>query len=50
MKYLEGQYSKTFLLTFDDKSEVVVKLPNPNAGPAIFTIASEVATMEFVSH
>ncbi|RDW70651.1 uncharacterized protein DSM5745_08162 [Aspergillus mulundensis] len=48
MKYLEGQYSKTFLLTFDDKSEVVVKLPNPNAGPAIFTIASEVATMEFV--
>jgi hypothetical protein len=50
MKFPEGQYNKAFLLTFDDKSEVVAKLPNPNAGPPILTTASEVATMEFVSH
>jgi hypothetical protein len=49
MKFPEGQYNKALLLTFDDKSEVVAKLPNPNAGPAILTTASEVATMEFVS-
>ncbi|KAE8352381.1 kinase-like domain-containing protein [Aspergillus coremiiformis] len=47
MKYREGQYNKTFLLTFDNGSEVVAKLPNPNAGPKILTIASEVATMDY---
>jgi hypothetical protein len=50
MKYPEGRYTKAFLLTFDEKSEVVAKLPNPNAGPPILTTASEVATMEFVSY
>lgn len=49
MKYVEGQYNKTFLITFDDGSEVVAKLPNPNAGPKLLTTASEVATMEYVS-
>jgi hypothetical protein len=29
-KLREGQYNKTFLLTFDDHSEVIAKLPNPN--------------------
>ncbi|RAL17488.1 uncharacterized protein BO97DRAFT_439377 [Aspergillus homomorphus CBS 101889] len=47
-KYQEGQYNKTFLLTLNDGSEVVAKLPNPNAGPEVLTIASEVATMDFV--
>lgn len=32
----------------DDGTEVVAKLPNPNAGAPHFTTASEVATMEFV--
>ena len=49
LKFREGQYSKAFLLTFDDQSQLVAKLPNPNAGPAFFTTASEVATMDFVS-
>jgi hypothetical protein len=49
MKYPEGQDNKAFLLTFDDKSELVAKLPSPNAGPPILTTASEVATMEFES-
>ncbi|GAD95752.1 phosphotransferase family protein [Paecilomyces variotii No. 5] len=48
MKYREGLYNKSFLITFDDGSEVVAKLPNPNAGPKRFTIASEVATMDYV--
>jgi hypothetical protein len=33
----------------DDGREILAKLPNPNAGPAHFTVASEVATREFVS-
>jgi len=48
MKFAEGQYNKTFLLEFSNGSEVVAKLPNPNAGPAHYTTASEVATVDFV--
>lgn len=33
----------------DNGAEVVAKLPNRNAGPAFFTIASQVATQKFVS-
>lgn len=33
----------------DNGMEVFAKLPNPNAGPARFTTASEVATRQFVS-
>lgn len=32
----------------DNGFEVFAKLPNPNAGPAHFTVASEVATRELV--
>ncbi|MCJ1472449.1 hypothetical protein MMC13_001097 [Lambiella insularis] len=46
-KYPDGQYSKAFLMTMDDGKQVVAKVPNPNAGPAHLTTASEVATMEF---
>ncbi|KAE8367498.1 kinase-like domain-containing protein [Aspergillus caelatus] len=48
MKYREGLYNKAFLLMLNDGSEVVARLPNPNAGPPVFTTASEVATMEYV--
>ncbi|KAF2461687.1 phosphotransferase enzyme family protein, partial [Lineolata rhizophorae] len=47
-KLPEGNFSKVFLITLDDGREVIAKLPNPNAGPAQFTTASEVATMDFV--
>ncbi|KAI9709410.1 MAG: hypothetical protein M1812_007687 [Candelaria pacifica] len=47
-KYYDGMYNKVFLLTMDDGVEVVAKLPNPNAGRPHYTIASEVATMDFV--
>jgi len=33
----------------DDGTEIIAKLPNPNAGPCHLTTASEVATREFVS-
>lgn len=49
MKFREGQYNKVFQLVMDNGAEVVAKVPNPNAGPAYYTTASEVATMDFVS-
>jgi hypothetical protein len=39
-----GLHNKVFVLTMDNRREVVVKVPNPNAGPAFYTTASEVAT------
>lgn len=47
-KYPDGMFSKAFLMTMDDGTKVVAKVPNPNAGNAHFTTASEVATMDFV--
>lgn len=49
VKYPDGMYNKSMLLTMDDGSRVVAKVPNPNAGRPHFTTASEVATMDFVS-
>jgi hypothetical protein len=48
MKFREGQYNKVFQLIMDNGAEVVAKIPNPNAGPAHYTTASEVATVDFV--
>jgi hypothetical protein len=45
----DGMYNKSFVLTMDEGQEVIVKVPNPNAGIPYFTTASEVATMDFVS-
>ncbi|EEP78957.1 predicted protein [Uncinocarpus reesii 1704] len=44
----EGGFNKVFLLTMDDGSEVVARLPTPIAGPQHLTTASEVATMDFL--
>lgn len=49
LKCREGLNNKAYLLTMDDGSEIFAKLPNPIAGPAYYTTASEVATREFVS-
>ncbi|KAL4785991.1 kinase-like domain-containing protein [Aspergillus varians] len=46
-KYPDGMFNKAFLLSMDNGREVVAKVPNPNAGVAHFTTASEVATMDF---
>ncbi|RMZ84963.1 hypothetical protein DV738_g299, partial [Chaetothyriales sp. CBS 135597] len=47
-KLPEGNFSKVFLMVMDDGKEIIAKLPNPNAGRAHLTTASEVATMDFV--
>ncbi|KAG6282022.1 hypothetical protein E4U48_005427 [Claviceps purpurea] len=46
-KYPDGMYNRILLLSMDNGKEVVAKIPNPNAGQAHFTTASEVATMKF---
>lgn len=48
LKYREGLNSKAYLITMDNGSEIIARLPNPIAGPAHYTTASEVATREFV--
>lgn len=49
LKCVEGQFNKVFTLTMDDGDEVIAKIPNPNAGPPFYMLASEVATRHFVS-
>ncbi|KAE8150026.1 hypothetical protein BDV25DRAFT_129895 [Aspergillus avenaceus] len=47
-KLPEGNFNKAFLVTMRNGSELIVKIPNPNAGPSHYTAASEVATMQYV--
>ena len=47
-KYPDGMYNKAMLLTMKNGTQVVTKVPNPNAGKPHFTTASEVATMDLV--
>ena len=48
-KHGEGGYNKVFRLTMDNGMVVIARIPNPNARPAGYMTASEVATMDFVS-
>jgi hypothetical protein len=45
----ERSYNKTFRLVMANGKVIVARIPNPNAGPASLTTASEAATMDFVS-
>ncbi|RAH44731.1 uncharacterized protein BO95DRAFT_464731 [Aspergillus brunneoviolaceus CBS 621.78] len=45
-KLAEGGYNKVFRLIMNDGKKVLARIPNPTAGPAFYTTASEVATME----
>ncbi|KXG46553.1 Aminoglycoside phosphotransferase [Penicillium griseofulvum] len=47
-KLPEGNSNKVFVITMQDGKQLIVKIPNPNSGPAHYTTASEVATMQFV--
>ncbi|KAF2457269.1 phosphotransferase enzyme family protein [Lineolata rhizophorae] len=47
-KYMEGSFNKAFLMTMEDGSQVVAKIPNPNAGRPHYTTASEAATLVFL--
>ncbi|KAJ7442647.1 kinase-like domain-containing protein [Mycena latifolia] len=46
-KLAEGNDSKIFLLTFDNGSELIAKVPTPIAGHPHLSTASEVATMDY---
>lgn len=48
VKCIKGQYNKVFLMTMDNGAEAIAKIPNPNADPSFYTVASEVATRDFV--
>lgn len=48
-KLPDGNNNKALLLTMDNGMQAVAKIPNPNAGRPHLMIASEVATMDFVS-
>lgn len=48
-KLAEGGFNKVFRLSMNNGSVVIARIPNPNIGPAFKVIASEVATMDFVS-
>src|SRR2546423_4628679 len=48
IKIAEGGFNKVFRLVMNNGSVVIARIPNPNAGPALRTTASEVATMDFV--
>ncbi|KAF1840343.1 uncharacterized protein K460DRAFT_348685 [Cucurbitaria berberidis CBS 394.84] len=50
LKCVEGQQNKVFIITMDNGSEVLAKIPHSNVGPAFYTTASEVATRQFVRH
>ena len=45
-KMVEGNFNKAFMATINDRTQVVVKIPNPNAGRKHYTTSSEVATMQ----
>jgi hypothetical protein len=44
-KLAEGNSNKVFRLLMNDGKTALARIPNPNAGPAFYTAASEVATM-----
>lgn len=44
---LEGGFSKALLMRKKNGTELIAKLPCPNAGPALYTTASEVAVMQY---
>lgn len=47
---MEGGFSKALHMTKEDGTEVIAKIPSPNAGPARYTTASEVAIMKYGAH
>jgi hypothetical protein len=48
-KLQEGFHNKVFLIQFENGSEAIARLPSPMAGHRHWTIANEVATLQYVS-
>ncbi|WEW56950.1 hypothetical protein PRK78_002409 [Emydomyces testavorans] len=49
-KLPEGNFNKVFMMTMSNGQQLIVKIPNPNAGRKHYTTASEVATMNYLSY
>ena len=49
VKLAEGGFNKVFRLSMDNGAVVIARIPTPIVGPASRVLASEVATMDFVS-
>lgn len=47
-KLPEGLHNKVFSLRMENGTEILARIPNPNAGPSYYVVASEVATLDFV--
>ena len=47
-KFSEGLNNKVFLLGMENGKEILARIPNSNAGPPHYVVASEVATLDFV--
>ncbi|KAL1978987.1 hypothetical protein VTN96DRAFT_7615 [Rasamsonia emersonii] len=47
-KLAEGGFNRTFEISMRDGFQVIARLPYPSTTPTHYTIASEVATMDFV--
>lgn len=48
-KMAEGGSNRIFRLTMDNQKTVIARIPYPNHGSLLHEVASEVATMDFVS-
>lgn len=44
---MEGGFNKAMLLTLENGTEVVAKIPCANAGPAIYSTASEAVVLHY---
>ncbi|KAI6894115.1 hypothetical protein KC318_g12156 [Hortaea werneckii] len=49
VKLAEGGFNKVFRLTMDNGAVVMARIPTPIVGPISRVLASEIATMDFVS-
>ncbi|KAH6881209.1 protein kinase subdomain-containing protein PKL CAK Fmp29 [Coprinopsis sp. MPI-PUGE-AT-0042] len=47
-KRAEGDHNRVFLITFKDSFQMIARIPYSITGPKYYTIASEVATMEYL--
>lgn len=47
-KLSEGLFNRAFLLTMNNGTEIVARIPTSISGPAYYTTASEVATIDFM--
>ena len=47
-KLAEGGFNRIFLVTMNDGSQVIARIPYPSTEPKYFVVASEVATLDYL--